>query len=295
MNNVIDVVMRSKNEGHYVRQTIQAVRRQRGPWTPRITVIDSGSTDGSLEIFRDLEVERLIEIDRYVAGAVLNQGMRETSGDWVVFLNADATPADDEWLVNLITAAQAAPKTGAAFSRQLPRSDCQAVFAHDYDRCFGPARESGSWGHFFSMVSSIVYRPAWELISFRDDLTYAEDDEWSRRLVAAGWAAPYAESSRVIHSHNYTAKQSYKRCYGDSFALAATSPTPARNYNYPYTVALGTAKDALKDWRWCAANRRRREWPRAVLVRLHQRLGKRDGYRAGWKHFGRDKAPAPAA
>ncbi len=287
MNNVIDVVMRSKNEGHYVRQTIEAVRRQRGPWTARITVIDSGSTDGSLEIFRELKVERLIEIQRYVAGAVLNQGMRETSGEWVVFLNADATPADDDWLVNLIAAAQAAPRTGTAFSRQIPRPDCQAVFAHDYDRCFGPARESVNWGHFFSMVSSIVYRPAWELIPFRDDLTYAEDDEWSRRLVAAGWSAPYAEKSVAIHSHNYTAKQSYKRCYGDSFALAATSPTPARNYNYHYTVALGTAKDALKDWRWCAAQGRRLEWPRSVLVRLAQRLGKRDGYRAGWKHFKR--------
>ena len=213
--------------------------------------------------------------------------MRETSGDWVVFLNADATPADDQWLSNLLAAGTAQPKTGAAFSRQLPRSDCYAIFAHDYDRCFGPERESVNWGHFFSMVSSLVYRPAWETIPFRDDLTYAEDDEWSRRLVAAGWAVPYAEESRAIHSHNYTARQSYRRCYGDSFALAATSPTPARNYNYHYTVALGTAKDALKDWQWCAAQGRRAEWPRAALVRLAQRLGKRDGYRAGWKHFGR--------
>lgn len=138
MKNVIDVVMRSKNEGHYVRQTIEAVRRQRGPYTARLTVIDSGSTDDSLAIFAELKVERLIQIERYVAGAVLNQGMRETSGDWVVFLNADATPADDDWLVNLLAAAQAVPRAGAAFSRQLPRPDCQAVFAHDYDRCFGP-------------------------------------------------------------------------------------------------------------------------------------------------------------
>ena len=58
MSNIIDIVMRSKNEGHYVRQTINAVRNQKGPWQPRITVIDSGSTDSSLEIFRELKVER---------------------------------------------------------------------------------------------------------------------------------------------------------------------------------------------------------------------------------------------
>jgi len=92
----------------------------------------------------------------------------------------------------------------------------------------------------------------------------------------------------AIHFHNYTAKQSYKRCYGDSFALAATSPIPVRNFDYHYTVALGTAKDAAKDRRWRAAQCRRLEWPRALLVRLAQRLGKRDGDRAGWKHFARD-------
>lgn len=294
MFNIIDVVMRSKNEGSYVGPTIAAVRAQKGPWTVRLTVIDSGSTDGSLELFRQLQVERLIQIEHYVAGAVLNQGMRETTGDWVVFLNADATPADEHWLANLLAAAQAAPRTGATFSRQLPRPDCQAIFAHDYDRCFGPKRESAQWDHFFSMVSSVVYRPAWTAHPFRDDLTYAEDDEWSRRLVRAGWSVPYADTSQVIHSHNYTPKQSYKRCYGDCFALAATSPTPVRNYNYHHTVALGAAKDALKDWRWCAAQGRYLEWPHAALIRLSQRLGKRDGYHAGWRHFGRDR-PASLA
>ena len=69
---------------------------------------------------------------------------------------------------------------------------------------------------------------------------------------------------------------------------AAHSPTPVRNYNYHYTVGRGTLADAVKDWRWCAAEGRRSEWPHAVAVRFAQRLGKRDGYHAGWKHYQRD-------
>lgn len=290
MPDLVDIVMRAKNEGRYVAQTIDAVRAQVGPWRGRITVIDSGSTDGSIELFRARNVERLIEIERYVAGQVLNQGMRETTSSWVVYLNADATPADNTWLAELLQTALAADHAGAAFSRQVPRPDCQAVYAHDYDRCFGPERESRQWGHFFSMVASAVNRAAWEALPFRDDLRYAEDDEWSRRLVANGWAVPYAERSVAIHSHNYTLREAYRRSYGDTFALAATSATPPRNYNYHYTVGLGAVRDALRDWRWCARHGRRREWPAAVAVRLAQRLGKRDGYRAGWIHYQRGPA-----
>jgi rhamnosyltransferase len=287
MADPVDIVMRSKNEGNYVARTIAAVQSQAGPWLGRITLIDSGSTDGSLELIRSSGVHRLIEIERYVAGEVLNQGMRETSSPWVVYLNADATPANSTWLAELMQAALAEPKAGAAFSRQLPRPDCWAVYAHDYDRCFGPERESRSWGHFFSMVSSVVRREAWQAQPFRDDLRYAEDDEWSRRLVAHGWTVPYAEKSLAIHSHNYTLREAYKRSHGDTFALAATSPTPPRNYNYHYTVGLGALKDSLRDWTWCAGEGRRREWFRAFAVRVAQRLGKRAGYRAGWLHYGR--------
>jgi len=287
MPEYVDIVMRSKNEGRYLAQTIEAVRAQEGQWQGRITAIDSGSTDGSLEIMRGKGVERLIQIERYVAGQVLNQGMRETGSAWVVYLNADATPADSKWLAELMQKALETPRAGAAFSRQIPRPDCWAVHAHDYDRCFGLERESRSWGHFFSMVSSVVNRAAWLEQPFRDDLRYAEDDEWSRRLIANGWAAPYAEGSVAIHSHNYKLREAYKRSYGDTFALAATSSTPPRNYNYHYTVGVGALRDAMRDWSWCAREGRRREWFQTLGMRVAQRLGKRDGYRAGWVHYGR--------
>ncbi len=168
---------------------------------------------------------------------------------------------EHEWLSELLEAAEAAPRTGAAFSRQIPRPGCQAIFAHDYDRCFGPARDSVNWDHFFSMVSCAVNRRAWEEQPFREDLQYAEDDEWSRRLKANGWDVVFAERSVAIHSHNYTLKQAYKRAYGDTFAAAATSQTPVRDYNFPYTVGIGSVRDALKDFDYCAREHRMAELP----------------------------------
>jgi rhamnosyltransferase len=281
--------MRSFNDGPLIGEVLRMVHAQADVGPVQLVHIDSGSKDATVPTIQSFNPHKFFQIQPsdYVPGIVLNRGMRESEGDWVVFLNSDAEPANLHWLSELLKAAHAQPRLGTVFSRQIPRPDCQAVFAHDYDRCFGDQRESANWEHFFSMVSCAVYRPAWLEQPFREDLQYAEDDEWSRRLKANGWGVGFAPTSIAIHSHNYTRQQAYKRAYGDTFAIAAHSNTPPRNYNFRYTVLRGTAVDAIKDWRWCAANGRRREWWHAVTIRFAQRRGKRDGYHAGWVHYKR--------
>jgi len=292
MSAPISIVMRSFNDGALIQNTLKMVHAQEGVGEVQLVHIDSGSKDETVPIIQSFKPHKFFQIQpsEYVPGVVLNRGMRESTGDWVVFLNSDAEPAHKHWLAELLQIARSDDRQGTVFSRQIPRSDCDAVYAHDYDRCFGPTRESVNWDHFFSMVSCAVYRPAWEKHPIREDLQYAEDDEWSRRLKDNDWRVGYALRSVAIHSHNYTLKQAYKRAYGDTFAIAAHSQTPPRNYNYHYTVARGSLADALKDWRWCAQEGRRREFPYAYAVRFAQRLGKRDGYRAGWKHYKRDQS-----
>lgn len=287
MHNCVEIVMRSKNDGPHIGAVLDRVHQQRHPAPVRLVHIDSGSTDQTVEVIQGFQPHQLLRIkaSEYVPGVVLNRGMRETTGDWVVFLNSDAEPANDAWLGELLAAAQARPRTAAAFSRQLPRPDCEAVYAHDYDRCFGPARESATWEHFFSMVSCVVNRAAWREQPFREDLRYAEDDEWSKRVKRHNWHVSFANQSHAIHSHNYTLRQAYRRSRGDAFASAATGRQPSGPVAAYGAAAAGALRDALKDWLWCKAQRRLREWPRALAVRFAMRLGKVAGYRAGWHHY----------
>ena len=297
MKSCVEIVMRSKNDGPLVGAVLAAIRRQRGVPSVRMVHIDSGSTDGTVETIRAYGPHRLIRIrpEEYVPGVVLNRGMRETTGEWVVFLNSDAEPADERWLAELLAAAEAGPRIATAFSRQLARPDCAAVYAHDYDRCFGPARESARWPHFFSMVSCAVRREAWQAQPFREDLRYAEDDEWSQRLKRHGREVVFAPESRAYHSHNYTLRQAYRRARGDAFAQAAAG-APARRAAAAYAGAAGgVLRDAIRDWNWCRAQGREREWPHAVAVRWAQRFGKAAGYRAGWSHYHPARPAAPAA
>jgi rhamnosyltransferase len=214
----------------------------------------------------------------------MNLGMRLARSEVGIFLNADATPQGANWLRPLVTALRD-PQTAAVFGRQVPRPDCQAVFACDYERCFGPARESARWGHFFSMVSSGLRKDIWARRGFLETLQYAEDDEYTRWARAQNFKVLYCPDSVVMHSHNYTPDQAYKRSFGDAKALAASWEGSLQDFNFVKTCLCGWFSDMRHDLRFCAREKRLAELSHAARIRWQQRRGKLDGFRDGWRTY----------
>lgn len=281
----VSIILRSFNEGWALRDTLPAVQAQEyRNW--ELIVIDSGSTDGSVELIRQANPAHLIQIKphEYNPSRVMNLGMKLAKGGFGIFLNADATPQDANWLRPLVKPLLD-PETAAVFGRQIPRPDCQAVFACDYERCFGPQRESVQWEHFFSMVSSGLRKDIWAQRGFLEKMQYSEDDEYTRWCRAEGYKVVYCPESVVMHSHNYTPQQAGKRSFGEGKALAAVWTGQPSEINWLRTVLLGSLRDAWRDFRFCAANRRLREFPHAVRIRHQQRLAKLAGFREGWSFY----------
>ncbi len=291
----ISIIMRSYNEGWALKDTLPAMQAQEFKnW--ELIVIDSGSTDGSVELIRAAKPKHFIQIkkEEYNPSRVMNHGMQLAQAEFGIFLNADATPQSNGWLRPLVNALQN-PQVAAVFGRQIPRPDCQAVFAHDYDRCFGPHRETARWDHFFSMVSSGLRRDIWSKRGFLEKMQYSEDDEYTRWCRAQGYKIVYCEDSVVMHSHNYTPAQAYKRIYGEARALAAVWTGRPEEINWLQTVAFGWLNDARRDLGYCARHGRLAEWPHALRIRWEQRKAKLAGFRDGWKFYragGTDLRPA---
>jgi len=281
----VSIIMRSFNEGWALRDTLPALQAQsHRHW--ELIVIDSGSSDGSVELIRAAGPRHFIQIapHEYNPARVMNHGMQLARSDFGIFLNADATPQGSNWLRPLVTALLDS-RVAATFGRQIPRLDCQAVYAHDYERCFGPARESARWGHFFSMASSGIRKDIWARRGFNERMQYSEDDEYTRWCRAQGYRVVYVPESVAMHSHNYTPAQAYKRSHGEARALAAVWPGERRDFNWPRTVFLGWLNDARRDFRYCARTRRLREWPHAVRIRWQQRRARLTGFREGWAAY----------
>jgi rhamnosyltransferase len=281
----VTIILRSFNEAWALRDTLPALHAQTyRNW--ELIVIDSGSTDGSCDLIRQSNPRSFIQIasHEYNPSRVMNMGMELARSEFGIFINADATPQGKDWLRPLVMALQDS-QVAAVYGRQVPRPDCQAVFAHDYDRCFGTRRESAKWEHFFSMANSGIRKDVWSQRGFSDRFQYSEDDEYTRWCRGRGYKVLYVPESVAMHSHNYTAAQAYKRSFGEGKALAGVWSGKPEDFNWPSKVALGWLNDCRRDMAYCWREGRMREWPHAMGIRWQQRRGKYQGFQEGWRTY----------
>ena len=281
----VSIIMRSFNEGWALRETLPAVQAQEYKnW--ELIVVDSGSTDGSADLIRKAQPRHFIQIkpEDYNPSRVMNEGMRLARSEFGIFLNADATPQSAHWLRPLVESLLE-PANAAVFGRQIPRPDCRAVYASDYERCFGTNRASAGWDHFFSMVSSGLRRDIWSKRGFLEKMQYSEDDEYTRWCRNQGYNVVYCPESVVMHSHNYAPEQAYRRSFGEARALAAVWTGKPADFNWPRTVLLGWLADLGRDFQFCASHRRWGELPHAARIRWRQRQARLAGFKAGWAHY----------
>lgn len=208
------------------------MRQQRLDRPFEVLIIDSGSTDGTVEFLRRQPV-RLIEIQKseFNHGLTRNQGIQEARGEIVVLATQDACPADDLWMQRLVDAF-ADPQVAGAYSRQIPRRDANPFIRDRLEGWMATAdtlrvQSVTSRADFdalpsldklhramFDNVSSSVRRRVTLEIPFRER-RFGEDIDWAHRTLLAGYKIVYEPRSCVIHSHNRSPWYELKRVYLD--------------------------------------------------------------------------------
>jgi len=275
------VVMRSHNDMPLVGETLSALSSQRGDFD--LVVIDNASSDGTRE-----EAEKYtrhivnVPAGEYVPGRVLNRGMEETSGDIVVFLNSDCTPQNGDWLSQLVDGFTD-DDVAAVFGRQIPRPDCAPLHAKDTEDTYGDGSRQQYWKHCFSMASSAIRRSCWEERPFNEDIQYSEDIEWTWWARRQGYKIGYVPTSVVMHSHNYTLRQLYRRHYGEGRAEASIFDWSPWERGWLRYSLLPYGRQVLNDWKYALKSGSVMSIASSPVTRLAQLLGRRAGFKRGWK------------
>jgi glycosyltransferase involved in cell wall biosynthesis len=225
------------NGARYLDEVLAAVRAQRVDRELEILIVDSGSTDGSLEIARRHEaVVHEIPKSEFSHGGTRNRMMELARGDHVAFLTQDATPVHDGWLATLLEGFDQAADVAAVFGPHDARADASHMIKSEMERHFA------SWGEgtridiqrletspeglaayrafpgqltFLSDVNCAIARWAWEKVPYRE-VPYAEDQLLGRELIEAGFAKVFHPDARVLHSHDYPPVAFFRR-YFDEF------------------------------------------------------------------------------
>lgn len=260
------VVIPTLNGETYLAEVLDAIGRQRFDGGIETLVIDSGSTDGTLEIVRARPGVRLHEIPKadFGHGRTRNLGARMAQGRLVAFLTQDAIPASDTWLREL-TRPLEDPKVAGVVGRQIPRAGCFPLLKYEIQgafRALGPdegvttterADDEPSGAAldrlaFYSDVNSATRRDFLvDDIPYRD-LPYSEDMAFGRDIIRAGHRRAYAPEGAVIHSNDLTRREYGKRIFDETTALRRIGATVPRigRLGAAARSAWGIAGDSIR-------------------------------------------------
>jgi glycosyltransferase involved in cell wall biosynthesis len=210
-----------KNESGRIGACLEAVFAQQGA-AFEVIAVDSGSTDGTLDILRRYPL-RLVQIapGEFHHARTRNHLASLAAGDFLVFLGGDAVPASPNWLEALL-APFADAAVGAVYGRQLPREGAslerQAALALMYgDQPIRKHRDQlpqlGYMLYHFSTVTCAIRREVWRQYPFREDIPVFEDMAFAKQYLDAGGTILYVPDGAVRHSHDYPMGKLFRRFY----------------------------------------------------------------------------------
>jgi hypothetical protein len=266
----VSVIIPTFNAGAEFFWLIKKLQAQKGLSAVEIVVIDSGSTDGTVELAKSAGCV-LVQIDNseFSHSYSRNLGADKATGDLLLFTVQDAFPIGDHWLqalaISLLYPDSEEKRVSALSCAEFPRTDTELLYnslisthynflgCHSSDRI---GRLSGSdnislrsQGQL-SDIACIINRSLF--LQYRYHGRYAEDLILGIRLIREGHSLGMISSVRVIHSHNRPESYYVRRVFVDIIFLTdvfSDFDTPHANSVIGTMACAYALSRRVRDWR----------------------------------------------
>lgn len=285
MMNTVSIIIPTKNGGDIFKQVLKQLVIQKNIESYEIIVIDSGSKDNTInhvktvqKIYDNIILEE-IPSSEFGHGKTRNYGATIAKGEFLVFITQDALPYDENWLSEMIKPFLLDEKIVGVFGKHLPYEDCDIFEKHNltvHFQNFGQGivvykiddeeryKKDEGYRHllcFYSDNSSAMRKSIWKQIPY-DDVDFAEDQLWAKKIIELGYSKAYTSDALVYHSHNYSFKEMMMRSFDDHKGLNRIyNYVPIKNIfylplhilnhiknDYLYLRSLSISREEKKKW-----------------------------------------------
>ncbi|KIR17429.1 putative teichuronic acid biosynthesis glycosyltransferase TuaH [Pseudomonas fluorescens] len=210
----VSIVLVTYNNLNLTIQCVNSILRNTTWPNYQLIVVDNGSEDGTGDYLERLRQEVptakvILNPDNRGFAAANNQGLREADGDILLLLNND-TVVPDGWLDPLVrhlrdpSIGLVGPVTNAVGNEakiEVSYTDIQQM--QDFSDCYTKAHKGQSFDISMLAMFCVAFRRGiLEEVGYLDEafgIGMFEDDDYNRRVQAAGYRTVCAEDAFIHH------------------------------------------------------------------------------------------------
>ena len=250
----ISIIIPTKNGEKTIATCLNGIFKQKLISETEVIIIDSGSTDKTLEIVNDYPV-RLYKIkpEEFGHGKTRNYGASLAKGEFLQMTVQDARPASNDWLeimlsnlvdneVVAVSGRQAVPheidKNPLEWYRPISKAKPYTLqFKKGEFEKLSPAKQRQNCG--WDDVNA-MYRKSYFMKNPFDEVEFGEDMRWAKKTLIAGKKIAYDMRSVVWHYHHYKNLQKLKERinYELKFKYEFFGLIPKNSYNFKYFIRI---------------------------------------------------------
>ena len=270
------IVIRAYNEEKHIGRLLEGIRQQTIK-DVEITLVDSGSTDGTVSVAQSFGA-RIVRIasDEFTFGRSLNLGIQAATSELIVIASAHIYPVYPDWLESLLLPFED-ENTALTYGKQrgldFAKFSEQQIFHQWFPDVSTPNQETA----FCNNANAMIRKNLWEKNPYDETLTGLEDLAWAKWAKGQGYKIAYVAEAEIVHIHNETPKGVYNRYRREAMALRKIYPEA--NFNF-YDFLRLAITNILSDL-WHAA-REHILWKNLASIfwfRIMQFHGTRMGHR----------------
>ncbi len=240
---LLSVIIPVRNHARVLKILLDNLKTQRVPpgWEIEVLVAENNSTDNTADVIRASGF-RYITASGHGAGPARNAGVKESRGELLLFIDADACPVTDDHFVRIVDAAKRVGRFGVLGGAiLLPRRQWwNPVAIGDHWACWfnwHTRRAPQRTDLFQPAVSFVVPRAVFDALGgFKEAAMILEDMEFQHRLLRAGLPIYFLPDIRVTHEARGSLLRSLRHSWSWGGAFRDRYLTDVQGYGLKYPV-----------------------------------------------------------
>ena len=221
---ICSIIIRSFNEEKHIGKLLQGINMQTVFKSLEVILVDSGSTDKTVEIARKWGAKIVnIKPEDFSFGKALNVGCQVADGEFLLFASAHVYPLYTTWVEKMISPFEN-QKVALVYGRQVG-GEMTKYSEHQLFKKWFPAVSSYDQQiPFCNNANAVVRKSLWFDQNYDEQLTGLEDLDWATKIQGKGYIIAYEAFAPIVHVHEETPSRIKNRYRREAIALKNIYP-----------------------------------------------------------------------